>query len=168
MNCPVCKSELTAAKYENVPVKVCGTCEGHLVRVTRLGAIKTRREKTDDDFLLELSTPHGTDSKDPIFCPSCSRRMTKRRQVIGVQRFYIDECKKCDYVWLDAGELAKIQLHYEESEQGKEMLRFHDRLADMSPQERAELDERIAKLPNARILDPEDRALLAYLWSRGL
>ena len=168
MKCPVCKSEkLVNTQYESVPVKSCAVCEGQLVRTSRLTAIKTKREKSDEEFLNELASPNANDTEKVIFCPSCLRRMTRRKESVGKQRFFVDECTKCECVWFDAGELAKIQLHYEESEQGTEMLRFHERLTNMTQEERAELDERISKLPKARILDREDYALLAYLWTRG-
>ena len=92
--------------------------------------------------------------------------MRRQRKVVGPQHYYIDDCSKCGQLWFDAGELAKLQLQYESSEQGLEMFRFRERLANMTEQERAELEARIANLPNAKLLDRRDYLLFFYLWSQ--
>ncbi len=73
--------------------------------------------------------------------------MEKRNKHFGPAHFKIDKCRKCDLFWLDYGELAKLQLIYEYSDQGMERMRMKERLANMTEQQKQELDERIASLP---------------------
>lgn len=74
-------------------------------------------------------------------------RMEKRSKKIGNSRFSIDRCTKCELMWLDAGELAKLQIIHEYSVKGREQQAFRERLENMTPEEKKELDDRIASLP---------------------
>lgn len=65
-------------------------------------------------------------------------------------------------IWLDSGELAKMQLVYEYSEQGEEIDRFRNRLKNMSPERKRDLEERIANLAEDRLFTISD-----YKWFVG-
>lgn len=130
MKCPLCRStQLTPTRYVDIPVRTCLSCEGYLVQKKRVGSIKSARKKSDEELLAELSSPKAVDTIRSIICPSCTGGMTKVPMSVGTERYHTDECRKCDLVWFDAGELAKLQLHYEESEQGNEMLKFQKKLS---------------------------------------
>jgi Zn-finger nucleic acid-binding protein len=60
--------------------------------------------------------------------------------------FKADECRNCQFVWLDGGELAKIQIAYEANAQTLEIRKMQTRLANLTPDERAAYEARIAKL----------------------
>ena len=72
---------------------------------------------------------------------------------MGTLQFLIDQCRDCEHLWLDKGELAKLQVIYQYSEKGEEAERFRQRLATMSSQEKADfsidLDARIKAESNA-------------------
>jgi len=132
--------------YEGINIHRCEKCHGAMVQFERLKAIEARREKSEEDLLNEVASA-GEDSRHPIRCGSCLSTMEKRRKKMGSSSFYIDRCQKCRMIWFDPGELAKWQVVYEFSEQGQEAERSRQRLKNMKPSEKAELDERIAKLP---------------------
>jgi len=73
--------------------------------------------------------------------------MQRRQKNSGAASFAIDYCQRCDLFWLDAGELAKLQLLFEASESGAERQRLKERLENMTPEQRDELERRIADLP---------------------
>ena len=169
MNCPVCKKvQLVRTKYEDTPVRKCTQCSGYLVQRKRVGAIKNSRQKSDEDFLTEIASSADSDTQKSIHCPGCLSRMSKKKESVGSERYWLDECLKCDWAWFDAGELAKLQLHYESSEQALELFRFQDRLESMTEDERKEYEARIAALPDPKLFDRDDFAQIAYLsWRRS-
>ncbi len=121
-----------------------------MVKIDRLNVIQTKREKDHDELADEMNqSAHDTEGQ--IHCPACMRRMQKRSKQLGQSTFGVDRCESCQLIWLDNGELAKLQIIYEFSEQGREAQRFKDRLNNMTPQEKNELKERISKLPKENV-----------------
>ncbi len=157
MQCPKCKIPLTREIYEGLPIHGCKQCLGHLLSAARLKAIKTRRDKKIDDFRSEIKTervpPQAGDTAERLRCPKCRSGMEKRSKPFGPTEFHIDLCRRCDLYWLDVGELAKLQLIYEYSEQGRESERIRQRLENMTPEEKAEFEKRIAALPNPSFVE---------------
>ncbi len=168
MNCPVCKKvKLVRTKYEDTPVRKCSQCHGYLVQGKRVGAIKNSQQNSDEEFLTEIASASGTDTQKSIHCPGCLSRMAKLKESLASQRYWLDKCSKCDWIWFDAGELAKLQLQYESSEQALELFRFQDRMENMTEEEKKDYEARIAALPNAKTFDRDDFAQIAYLFLRG-
>ena len=119
---------------------------GTLLRFERLRTVESRTDKSEDDLMQEL-VHAGEDTIEKVRCSRCLSNMEKRVKQLGSCKFSIDRCNKCKLIWLDAGELAKLQVIYEYSEKGEEAKRFRDRLKNMSPEEKHEYEERIANLP---------------------
>lgn len=156
MQCPKCQAKLVRQFYEKLPVHHCPNCAGTLLSEQRLQAIKARRDKKLDDFREELSTaadnPAAGDTAKRIRCPKCLLGMEKRSKPFGPATFAIDRCRKCKLFWLDAGELAKLQLIFETSQAGLERERIRQRLENMSPAQKAAFEARIASLPEPSFL----------------
>ena len=150
MNCPSCKLKLDRIEYEGLNIRQCNDCRGHLLTASRLKSIQSRRRNSEDD-LLDKVVAEGVDTVDNLRCPACSRRMEKQRKKIGSLSFYIDHCRGCEHIWLDRGELAKLQVAFEYSAKGEEAERFRQRLANMSVEEKAAFDQRVANLPEVNI-----------------
>lgn len=146
MKCPICKVKLTRKKYEEVAIHQCGDCQGTLLKFNRLKQIENRRDKLEEELMDEMVNS-AEDSRQKLRCSGCMSTMEKRRKKIGPWDFAIDRCNKCQLIWLDAGELAKMQVIFEFSEKGEEAERFRQRLKNMTPAEKAEYEERIANLP---------------------
>lgn len=162
MNCPSCKIKLKRIQYEGLNIRQCDDCGGHLLTVTRLKSIQSRRRHSENDLLDEV-VDEGADTVDKLRCPACLRRMEKQRKRIGTLKFFIDHCRACEHIWLDKGELAKLQVAFEYSEKGEEAERFRRRLANMSAEEKAAFDKRIANLPEENISQEIAFELMAEL-----
>jgi len=160
MKCPTCKFKLDRIQYEGLNIRQCNKCHGHLVTRSRLKSIQARRRHSENDLLNEVVN-EGTDTTDKLRCPACLRRMEKQKRKIGSLDFYIDRCRDCDHLWLDKGELAKLQVAFEYSEKGEEAERFRQRLANMSAVEKAAFQRRVDSLPETPIASEIAFGLLA-------
>jgi len=167
MNCPSCKLKLDRIEYEGLNIRQCSDCRGQLLTVSRLKSIQARRRQSEDDLLDEVVN-EGTDTIDKVRCPACLRRMEKHRKRIGSLKFHIDRCRDCDHLWLDKGELAKLQVAFEYSEKGEEAERFRQRLANMSPQEKTAFQRRVDSLPEEHISEEIAFGLLFDFWLNPL
>lgn len=99
MRCPVCSEQLT---LEN-EVYSCLNKHGGLVSGKFLRDIEQVAEAIED--LPSSSEP--PDMKKDIVCPHCSALMHKvNYNNTGV---VIDSCSRCQFRWLDAGEVKKIK-----------------------------------------------------------
>jgi len=116
------------------------------VRFTKLTAIQNRREKNKVDLMQEL-IESGSDTTATIRCPRCLGQMEKRVRTIGKASFSVDACTRCSVLWLDAGELAKLQVIHEYSPKGQQQQALRDRLNNMTPAEKQAFEDRIANLP---------------------
>ena len=147
MKCPNCQSELKRILYENVPVFRCFQCHGYLLAENRLDGIR-RSPMTNVELLMqEVTDESQPDTKKLVRCPRCGRKMDKRF-IDKPAELYIDTCRECRYVWLDGGELGRLQLTHEMTEQAQEIRRFRERHKTMTPEERAELERNIESLPD--------------------
>lgn len=117
-NCPVCGVELREIGYEGVPIDICYKCRGVWLDKGELAEI-IRREKqfTPSDF-TEIKAEEGKERVDkrelvtPIPCVICAEPMERfiYQETSGI---VIDSCPRGHGVWLDKGELEKIQVFCE-------------------------------------------------------
>lgn len=148
MECPVCHQKLTRAPYESVRIYQCNQCGGHLLSKSKLRKIEKLRTHSKSKLLNEINSATSTDNQQKLRCPECHFTMEHRFQKIGASNFRIENCPRCLWIWLDDGELAKLQILYETSDAGKQSEASRKRFQNMTDQEKKELDDRIAKLPN--------------------
>ena len=146
MKCPVCSSDLAPSRYEGLPVFTCDNCNGYLVATRRVTDIKRRRIQSPEDLKQEALVDGHGDSEDSLRCPRCRRRMDKELWKAAAS-FHIDKCRDCEFVWFDAGELARSQLDYEAKPRSQEALRFQDRHRQMTPEEKRQFAQDLARLP---------------------
>ena len=146
MKCPACESRLSKSRYEGLVVNLCENCEGYLVETRRARQIRQRRDTSREDLADEVLKANGLDTADRLRCPRCMSLMQKEK-LNANSSFYIDHCRRCELIWFDAGELAKMQLEYEFSEQGMEAERFQERHRNMTEEEKQLFAERLANLP---------------------
>lgn len=143
MKCPVCdESKMKRLPYEGVPLFHCGACHGHLLFRDQVDALKRRRQNNEEQLESEandVASPHGE-----LRCPKCLGPMkaapsSKHSNVIW------DHCPGCDLVWLDAGELAKIQLERESMLQAHEYEEMRDRWKNKPTNEITEFQKQLAE-----------------------
>jgi len=148
MDCPKCSRPLNRTTYEDVQVMQCEECFGYLVARKRLMLIKSSREQGPEALRDEAHTEQASDTHERLRCPSCLVEvMNKERvRVTADDSFHLDVCRKCDRVWLDGGELARLQIKFEQSAKAVEAFAHQEKLQNLSGGEQTELEERIGKL----------------------
>jgi len=120
-DCPVCKKKMVEKEYEGVPIDICPACGGVWLDKDELNEIIKRREVKFSEEEKKSVEPEksveGTHAElvPEINCPICGGLM-KRFTYAGTSGIIIDRCSKGDGVWLDKGELEKIQIYIEKSE----------------------------------------------------
>ncbi len=93
---------------------MCGECGGYWVGQVALKAIANRREMRFADAVKErfLQVALENDSTEPLLCMGCGKYMKKER-FKDWDDILIDVCPSCEGIWLDAGEIEKIQIYWE-------------------------------------------------------
>ncbi|MFC1679552.1 zf-TFIIB domain-containing protein [Elusimicrobiota bacterium] len=120
--CPHCNIELSHRTYEGVNVDECGGCGGMWCDTGELDVIVERREKqfsSDHKASAEApSAPAAHEAEHPrVLCPICKDLM-KRRTFAHDTDIVIDKC--AHGIWLDKGEIERVQAYIEGSEDLKE------------------------------------------------
>ncbi len=114
--CPCCESALQRDDYEGFGIETCPDCAGTLVRKSNMTGIKRTPEKTAAALVQEAQS-FSKSTNDDLSCPACFRPMEKIRTT-GFPNVEYDSCT-CGAHWFDAGELAMMQLFFENSNKGK-------------------------------------------------
>ena len=145
IQCPSYPGDLVRTRYEGLPVFQCSECRSYLVETQRVSDIKQRLFKSKT-VLLADSSAGDSDNAELLSCPRCGRQMAKEHARPPLS-FHIDTCQECSFVWLDLGELARLQLEHEASPRGNDAKRFQERHREMTAAERAEFASNLAALP---------------------
>lgn len=120
MNCPRCAIEIRAEWYEGiVQVQRCPNCAGVWASNAELRRIEQQHIKDHGTELrqpadgVEDAMERGFQMNEPaIQCPDCSSEMA--RQEYGLASgILVDVCPHQHGLWLDAGELGKIEVYFE-------------------------------------------------------
>jgi Zn-finger nucleic acid-binding protein len=156
--CPLCRIDLEPADYEGQRLHSCPQCHGHMVEHERLELITRLRNHSWKALKAEAAAGFSGSTVPKLLCPRCRRRMT-RRMVYQPLRLGLDLCADCALVWLDAGELALVQLLYEASPSGQVTAELMNRVRELEadPARLARFEESLAHLP-AEIPDGPDSA----------
>lgn len=108
-SCPVCDTLLTKGEIENRPILYCGRCYGFLVRNEDFGHVVRLRRSRRQGCESEAARPIDTDQyQRTIRCPNCTKRM-EVHPYYGPGNVVIDSCSACQYIWLDHGELRRVE-----------------------------------------------------------
>lgn len=144
MQCPSCQEKLVRAKYADANVHECSGCGGMLLPSTRSKKIEKRVNKDIEALFEEVANSSAVDIEHVIRCPACRDRMKKVS--IKTLGFHVDDCNQCGLSWFDGGELAALQLAFENREQTVELKQMRERIENMTDAEREEYENRIASL----------------------
>ena len=115
MRCPIDGNALSPIEYEGVMILACEECGGELLSGDALSRIVNVREAHFDSEQADLlgdRTPLAgvpSDEARSLTCPLCSGAMSAVNYG-GDSGAIVDRCPTCEAVWLDAGELEKIQI----------------------------------------------------------
>jgi Zn-finger nucleic acid-binding protein len=119
--CPSCSESLQTAQLDGRPILYCQGCYGMLIRRDHFGAIVN--ERRSKRVGLEQVQPQPIDPaayRRRLRCPSCENYM-EAHPYFGPGNIVIDSCSECEYVWLDHGELSRV----ERSTGGREPANMH-------------------------------------------
>ena len=114
MRCPHCPDEvLISLEYEKVEVDYCTACKGIWLDSGELELLIGDADATARFLTIgsPAQVPHGEKHRK---CPECRARMTKESTTTDPPVIF-DHCPQGDGLWFDAGELATILHHAEET-----------------------------------------------------
>ena len=124
MDCPRCHLPLTKADYEGVETDMCTQCWGFWLDTGELELVLNSQQFdfSDDEkgVVLDLLEASIGGRIDPAPCPKCGKRMSLACYDESV-RLVLDRCDEHG-VWLDTGELKKVQALAEKSEKVHRLL----------------------------------------------
>lgn len=105
--CPVCRTRLEGAQIDQVPVEHCAKCNGVLVAHGNFGLIVQLRRAARRDGPAPARPIDPEELERRLRCPSC-RGVFLTHPYYGGGTVVIDTCARCDLVWLDRGEIARV------------------------------------------------------------
>ncbi|MHC4936025.1 MAG: zf-TFIIB domain-containing protein [Planctomycetota bacterium] len=111
MDCPRCALPLVETEYETVSVDVCEQCwgfwldPGELEEVLLVGSLVFSEEERE--AVLGARTAWDAGPEEPAACPVCAATMERASYDESVH-LVIDRCSRHG-VWLDTGEIKKLQ-----------------------------------------------------------
>jgi len=117
--CPNNCGDLTLSGYEGVEVDYCSACRGVWLDYGKLTQIVQNRERawSPEKIRNVLSRLDGHNAppmpeERVLKCPNCSAQLDEVNYQ-GTSNIVVNPCGDLHGVWLDAGEIASIQIYME-------------------------------------------------------
>lgn len=113
MKCPRTGSPLKTIKVGGVSVQVSEQCGGAFfdnLALSNFECSSSRRGNALTEHLKKFSVKLANEN-ERIKCPKCTDIVMMRRYYSPLKVIEIDECPGCAGIWLDTGELEKIQIN---------------------------------------------------------
>ena len=107
MVCPACKEPLREKGAGGMTLDICyGGCGGIWFDATELERLDARAATTlHSIWQAPVGTPH---LGGPRLCPRCPEQVMDRKWFSDLKQVEIDQCPRCNGIWLDAGEFTRI------------------------------------------------------------
>ena len=140
MKCPKCDSSLTTITYEGIRLESCPGCQGEWLDDSELLQVTRAREERFDPqerrAVAEATKVKGVILENvdrDLTCPKCGGQ-TDPINYGGNTGLIIDRCTQCHGIWLDGGELEKIQMLVEGWEDGldDDLAKYGKKLRDVA------------------------------------
>jgi len=120
MKCPRDGTDLERSVYEAaVEIDTCPSCGGVWLDHGELERIQESQERDYSEELRQMpnliagvSAMADAKHEGPLACPACGRELEKREYGFCSQ-VSIDGCPSCRGVWLDKGELQRLEVFFE-------------------------------------------------------
>jgi Zn-finger nucleic acid-binding protein len=111
MQCPRTNTPLKKVNVGKVPVYVSEACGGVFLENQTLKLFKCPDDKRGHTLANHLKQFHGEllELVERVSCPTCADTVMLRRFYSPLHVVEIDECPGCGGIWLDTGELSKLQ-----------------------------------------------------------
>lgn len=154
--CPRCHGPLTAADFDGVALETCEGCRGQWLGPRQLRDLISSRDREPQPEAagaLRRSPVRGVALarvREDLPCPNCGQVMEPFNYG-GDTGIILDKCRQCGGLWLDGGELDKVQEAVEASDQDldRDAKRFSARLHEIEVREDAleQRDNQAARAP---------------------
>ena len=111
MKCPRTGSQLKKVKVGGITVDVSTECGGVFFDHLELSNFQNSGDIRGEALAKHIRqfNSHLLNEKERIKCPKCIDIVMMRRYYSPLKVIEIDECPGCAGIWLDTGELEKIQ-----------------------------------------------------------
>jgi len=118
MDCPVCSEPMKEVDYEGVKLDYCEKCDGFWLdagEIRKVNAIHKETFSQDQiaeavDLIEKKAIVARSSESRRIQCPKCG----KECEVVSTSGVSVDECPDGHGIWLDKGEIEKLQIMAEE------------------------------------------------------
>ena len=148
MNCPACGTAMTEMTVGNVKVQACkGGCGGLWFDEWQLGKVDQPDQSAGEALLNIPQNPAvKVDQNQRRKCPRDSDIVMMRHFWSVKRDVVVDECPKCEGIFLDPGELAGIRADYKSDAERHQAAHayynemFDKQLAGMLRQDKAKLE----------------------------
>ena len=104
MNCPKCNSDMAPFNAEGIEMDLCDQCMGCWFDA---GELAFYTETTED--VPDIAEAITVGSESGHSCPRCPETRLVEAQFIRTEDLLVDICPSCHGVFLDGGELAKVE-----------------------------------------------------------
>ncbi|MBU1069861.1 zf-TFIIB domain-containing protein [Myxococcota bacterium] len=106
--CPVCAHVLVRSTIEGMEAFYCEKCRGILLERRNFSrVVELRRAQSREGYQDYVPTPMDLSPRN-LKCPGCRENM-ETHPYFGPGRVVIDSCGSCHLIWLDPGELHRIE-----------------------------------------------------------
>ena len=111
MKCPRTGGRLKTVKVGGIAVEISEECGGVFLDNLELSQFKSDTDIRGNALVKHLRqfNSHLLSEDKRIKCPKCKDTVMMRRYYSPLKIIEIDECPGCAGIWLDTGELEKIQ-----------------------------------------------------------
>ncbi len=105
--CSLCDTEMQVASMMQVRVLQCVNCRGLLIGQDRFLALITGLRAAATEPPITPGPLNREDLRRKVHCPRCKGVMDTHPYG-GPGNIAVDNCEKCQIIWLDQGELKKV------------------------------------------------------------
>ncbi len=103
MNCPKCHGALHEMEIEGVKVDFCSPCKGIWFDKDEMAFMAELPTDLPEADVAQLAAPTDFD------CPRCEDEKLQAMKFVKAEDLLIDRCPACHGIWLDKGELPKVE-----------------------------------------------------------
>jgi len=143
--CPGCNTLMTRTEEHTVRILTCSNCFGNwiaypallrLIRPVAAPAEAGAEDASAEPTLQELAAiVVESNTTKRLRCPECHVELRKDRMhpMVPVE---IDRCPRCQYVWLDVGELPLLKRLYQELQSSTDprVMQLREKIAGVAAQ----------------------------------
>lgn len=155
MKCPRCSNVLTAIDYEGLEIETCSNCGGEWLDGDELGKVvrirETRFDAGEQRAIAEAEPVHGIPTHEAGHDLNCPRDDAAMQPVNygGSTGIIVDRCPTCKGMWVDAGELEKVQMLVEswKDDLPEDLKKYGPTLSRVEAEVDARDDIRVSRIP---------------------